>query len=70
MTDILGRLSNLGELFSLGGDAVLEILAGVIDGIGTGTEFTGEQVDRLGELAQQLADKVREMKGGDETDAG
>jgi len=70
MTDLLGRLSNIKDLFSMGGDAVIELLAMIVDGLGTGTEFSGEQLDRLGELAQQLADKVRAMKGGDEAPAG
>ena len=63
LDDILSNISNIGELLDMGGDALLTVLAGIIDGIGTGTEFTGEQLDQLGELAGKLADKVREMKG-------
>jgi hypothetical protein len=56
MTDILNRLRGMA---SIGPELALELLATVIDGIGTGTEWSGEQLDRLGEMAQQLADKVR-----------
>ena len=59
MTDILGRLRSLG---SLAPEMAMELIAMVIDGIGTGTEWSGEQLDSLGELAQQLADKVRGAK--------
>jgi len=65
----LSRIDDLAGLFSLGGDAVIELLAGIVDGIGTGVEFSGEQLDRLGELGQELADKVRALKG-DEEEAG
>jgi hypothetical protein len=37
-------------------------LAGLIDGLGSGTEWTGEQVDRLGELEQQLAEAMRQLR--------
>lgn len=60
MTDILGRLAGLA---GTGPEIMLEVLATVIDGIGTAEEFSGEQLDRLGELTQQLADKVRGIKG-------
>ena len=66
MSDILGKLSSLADLMELGSDAVLTVLAGIIDGVGTGTEFTGEQLDQLGELAGKLADKVRDLKGATE----
>lgn len=59
MTDIISRLRGLS---SLGPELALELIATVIDGIGTGTEWSGEQLDQLGELAQQLADKVRGVK--------
>lgn len=62
---ILEKVTDVAGLFSLGGDAIIEVLAGIVDGLGTGTEFTGEQLDRLGELGQQLADKVRDMKSGE-----
>jgi predicted metal-dependent hydrolase len=60
MSDIIDRLRGLT---SLGPELALELIATVIDGIGTGTEWSGEQLDQLGELAQQLADKVRGVKG-------
>lgn len=63
MTDIIGRLASLG---TIGPEIALQVLGTVIDGIGTGTEWSGEELDRLGELTQQLADKVRgiqEQKG-------
>jgi hypothetical protein len=60
VSDILGRLAGLA---GTGPEIMLEVLATVIDGLGTGEEWTGEQLDRLGELTQQLADKVRGVKG-------
>jgi hypothetical protein len=60
MTDILGRLAGLA---GTGPEIILEILATVVDGVGTGEEWSGEQLDRLGELTQQLADKIRGAKG-------
>jgi hypothetical protein len=58
-TNVLGNLENL---LKMGPDALIQGLAGLIDGVGTGTEWTGEQVDRLGELEQQLADSIRRMR--------
>jgi hypothetical protein len=60
MSDILSRLAGLA---GTGPEVLLEVLATVIDGVGTGEEFSGEQLDRLGELTRQLADKVRGVKG-------
>jgi hypothetical protein len=60
MTDILGRLAGLA---GTGPEIMLEVLATLVDGLGTGEEWTGEQLDRLGELTQQLAAKVRGVKG-------
>lgn len=62
MTDILGRL---GDLAGLGKDALITVLAGVIDGLAQGTEFTGEQIDRLGELEGRLADIIRGAQATD-----
>lgn len=62
MSDILGRL---GDLSALGKDALIAVLAGVIDGLGQGTEFSGEQLANLGDLQQQLADIIR---GGEPTE--
>jgi hypothetical protein len=57
---ILGGLGGLGEM---GADVILKVLAGAIDAVGEGTEWTGDQVARLGELQQQLADKVQALAG-------
>jgi hypothetical protein len=60
MADLLGSVENI---VNMGPEMVIQGLAGLIDGVGTGTEWTGEQVDKLGELEQQLADQVRQLKG-------
>lgn len=59
MSDILSRLAGLA---GTGPEIMLEVLATVVDGLGTGAEFSGEQLDRLGELTQTLADKIRGAK--------
>lgn len=59
MSDILGRLASLGTLTP---EIMLQMLGMVIDGIGTGEEWAGENLDQLGELTQQMADKVRGIK--------
>ncbi|MDB5066895.1 MAG: hypothetical protein JWM18_3329 [Chloroflexi bacterium] len=59
MANVLGSLENLVKM---GPDVVIQGLAGLIDGVGTGTEWSGEQVDRLGELEQQLADSIRQLR--------
>lgn len=59
MSDIIGRLASLG---TMGPEITLQILGMAIDAIGTGEEWTGENLDQLGELTQQLADKVRGVK--------
>jgi hypothetical protein len=59
MANVLGNLQNLVKM---GPDVVIQGLAGLIDGVGTGTEWSGEQVDRLGELEQQLADSIRQLR--------
>lgn len=56
MSDIIGRLASLGTLTP---EIMLQMLGMVIDGIGTGEEWAGENLDQLGQLTQQLADKVR-----------
>jgi hypothetical protein len=66
---ILEHISDIAGLRSLGGDALIEVLAGIVDGIGTGVEFTGEQLDTLGELFEKGADKIRAMQSGPETPA-
>jgi hypothetical protein len=52
-------LSNIGALAGLGKDALIEVLGAVIDGLGQGTEFSGDQLARLGELEQKLGDVIR-----------
>jgi hypothetical protein len=59
MSDMLGRLASLGTLTP---EIAIQMLGMIIDGIGTGTEWTGENLDKLGELTQHLADKVRGIK--------
>lgn len=56
MTDIINRLMSMGKI---GPEIALQLLGMVIDAVGTGEEFTGENLDKLGELTQQLADKVK-----------
>lgn len=56
MIDIVSRLKSLA---GTGPEVILEVMATIVDAVGTGTEFSGEQLDRLGELTQQLADKIR-----------
>lgn len=63
MTDILSGITKVADLLDMGADAMLTVFAELIDGIGTGTEWSGEQIDRLGELEQKLADKLRELRG-------
>lgn len=62
-------LDSLTGLLGAGPDMMLQVLAMVIDGIGTGTEWTGDQVARLGELQQQLADKIASLGGGGNDEA-
>ena len=56
MSDIIGRLASMG---TIGPELMLQLLGMILDGIGTGEEWAGENLDALGELTQQLADKVR-----------
>jgi hypothetical protein len=60
LTDILGRL---GDLAGFGKDALIEMLGGIIDALGQGTEFSGDQLARLGELEQKLGDLIRGNEG-------
>jgi hypothetical protein len=60
MSDIVDRLMGMGKL---GPEIVLQMLGMIIDAVGTGEEWAGENLDQLGELTQQLADKVRGIKG-------
>jgi hypothetical protein len=52
-------LEGLGDTL---GKPLLSVLAQAIDGLGEGVEFTGEEIDKLGELAQELAAKVAEFR--------
>lgn len=60
MSNILGRLTELAEQ---GPEMMLDALSMLIDMIGEGTEFSGEQVERLGQLERRLADIVAGKKG-------
>lgn len=60
MTNFLGELGNLA---SQGPDMMLQGLSMLIDTVGEGTEWTGEQVAKLGELEEKLAAKVKSLKG-------
>lgn len=57
-------LDNLGGLGGMGKDALLTVLSSTIDAIGEGTEWTGEQIARLGELEEALGAKVASLRGG------
>jgi hypothetical protein len=60
MSDILGRLTSLAEA---GPEMMLEALSMVIDMIGQATDFSGEELERLGTLERRLADIVAGKKG-------
>jgi len=55
-------LDSLGGIGNMGRDALIEVLAQIIDTLGKGTDWTGEQIEKLGELEQQFADLVRMAK--------
>jgi hypothetical protein len=59
LSDIMGRLASLGTFTP---ELTLQLIGMVIDGMGTMTEWSGEELDRLGEMTQELADKVRGVK--------
>lgn len=61
MADIINRLASMG---TLGPEIVLQMLGMIIDAIGTGEEWTGDNLAQLGELTQQLGDKVKGLQGG------
>lgn len=56
-------LDSITGLLGMGPDMLLEVLAMAIGAVGTGTEFTGDQLSRLGDLQQQLADKLSDLTG-------
>lgn len=53
---IMGRLASLGTLTP---EIMLQMLGMVIDGVGTTEEWAGESLNQLGELTQQLSDRIR-----------
>jgi len=59
MTDFIGRLSEFGKLTP---ELTLQVVGMVIDGIGTAEEWSGEELDQLGELTQELAERIRGAK--------
>lgn len=56
MSDIIGRLASLGALTP---EIMIQLLGMMIDAVGTGEEWTGDNLAELGRLTEQLADKVR-----------
>jgi hypothetical protein len=56
-------LNQLGGLTDLGTDALLTGLATVLDGLGKATDFSGDQIEKLGQMEQQLADILRTARG-------
>lgn len=46
----------------MGLDAMITLLVQIIDKLGQGTEFTGEQIARLGEAQQMLAQLLSRAK--------
>lgn len=56
MSDILGRLAGLGALTP---EIMMQLLGMMIDAVGTGEEWTGANLAQLGQLTEQLADKIR-----------
>lgn len=59
MANILDSLRNMAEIPA---DMILQVLETAINAIGTGTEWTGEQIETLGELEQLFADKLTEIR--------
>jgi hypothetical protein len=60
VSDIIGRLASLG---SMGPEITLQVIGMVIDALGTGEEWSGQNLEQLGVLTEQLADKVRGIQG-------
>lgn len=59
MSDIIGRLASLGALTP---EIALQLLGMMIDAVGTGEEWTGDNLSQLGALTKQLADKIEGVK--------
>lgn len=62
MEEVQGILSRFIELGKFTPEITLQMIGMVIDGTGTMTEWSGEELDRLGEMVQELADKVKGVK--------
>lgn len=62
MEEVQGILSRFMSLGAFTPEMTLQIIGLVIDGMGTMTEWSGEELDRLGEMVQELADKVKGVK--------
>lgn len=60
MSDILARLGAMGTLAP---EVMLQLLGAVIEAIGTGEEWAGDELAALGDLTQKLAEKVQGLKG-------
>jgi len=63
VSDIIGRLAGLGAMTP---EIMIQLLGMMIDAVGTGEEWTGENLDRLGELTKRLADKVEGVRGSNQ----
>ena len=59
MSDIISRLAGIGALTP---ELILQMLGMIIDAVGTGEEWAGDNLTQLGQLTEQLADKVRGIK--------
>lgn len=60
MSEIFGRLASLGALTP---EIAMQLLGMMIDAVGTGEEWTGDNLAELGRLTEQLADKIRGVQG-------
>lgn len=60
MSDIIARLAGLGALTP---EIMMQLLGMMIDAVGTGEEWTGDNLAQLGALTKQLADKIEGVKG-------
>lgn len=57
-----GILSRFIAIGAFTPEITLQLMGMVLDGMGTMTEWSGEELDRLGEMVQELADKVKGVK--------
>lgn len=62
MEEVQGLLGRFMEIGKFTPEMTLQIIGLVIDGMGTMTEWSGEELDRLGEMTQELADKIKGVK--------